>query len=135
MNRFTQRVKFKNNLVVNNARADILRVIDELCTKHGLGYFCIGDLLVGAVHYNDFIPDGLDSDAQVGMLREDFDKFLKLIYEHAQEYSISIIDRYKSGAKSLCFVKACFYRLGKRNCRGRRNRRGLCVRLCTRLCC
>lgn len=104
MERFTQHISFKNNEIVNSARADILSVIDKICKENNLRYFGFGDLLVGAVHYNDFIPDGLKSSAQIGLLREEFEKFTKLMYQRADEYSICIIDRYKSGGKALSFT-------------------------------
>lgn len=106
MKTVTQQVHFKNNDIVNCARADILKVIDDICTKHNLKYFGLRDLLVGAVHYNDFIPNGLESKTEIGLLREDYNKLTELLYENADSYKLQIIDRYKSGAKALSFSVA-----------------------------
>ena len=100
MRLFTQKVRFKNNDVVNETRAQLLSVVDKLCRDNSLDYFAIGDLLVGAVHYNDFIDNGLDSKTEVGLVREDYTKLIKLLYENSEKYSFDIIDRYKSGAKT-----------------------------------
>lgn len=100
MRLFTRKVRFKNNDVVNKTRAQLLSILDKLCRENSLNYFAIGDLLVGAVHYNDFIDNGLDSKTEVGLVREDYTKLIKLLYENAKKYSFDIIDRYKSGAKT-----------------------------------
>lgn len=101
MSIFTQKVNFKNNCVVNKKRIQLLSVIDTLCEEHDIQYFAIGDLLVGAVHYCDFIDNGLKSKTEIGLLREDFDKLKKLLYDNEEKLSYSIIDRYKNGAKTL----------------------------------
>ena len=55
-----------------------IRVLDEfdrICNKNNLKYFFTGGTLIGAVKYKKFIP--WDDDIDVGMLRSDFEKFLK----------------------------------------------------------
>lgn len=101
MKPFAQNVKFKNHNAVNQARAQLLRIIDDICTKHNLRYFAIRDLLVGAVHYNDFIPNGLDSKAEIALLRAEYEKLIELLYKEADSGEFEILDRYKSGAKRL----------------------------------
>lgn len=101
MQPITQKVHFNNHDIVNKTRADILSIIDKLCTDNGLDYFCFGDLLVGAVHYNDFIPSGLQANAEIGLLRNDYKKLSDLLYKNADKLGIKIIDRYPSGAKAL----------------------------------
>lgn len=54
----------------------ILRVIDELCRKHGLTYFIDAGTTLGAVRHGGFIP--WDDDADVGMPYDDFNRFCEL---------------------------------------------------------
>lgn len=54
----------------------ILKVIDELCRKHGLTYFIDAGTTLGAVRHGGFIP--WDDDADVGMPYDDFNRFCEL---------------------------------------------------------
>lgn len=47
----------------------------ETLEKENLGYFPIGGSLIGAIRHNGFIP--WDDDFDIGMIREDFEKFKK----------------------------------------------------------
>lgn len=106
MKPITQKVTFKNNDVVNTVRADILKIIDDICSKNNLRYFAFRDLLVGAVHYNDFIPNGLKSKTEIGLLRDEYNKLCEILYKKADELDLTIIDRYPSGAKALVLTVA-----------------------------
>ena len=53
----------------------MLKIFDHLCLKHNLKYFLTGGSLIGAVRHQGFIP--WDDDLDVGMTREDYEKFLK----------------------------------------------------------
>lgn len=106
MKPITQRVSFTNNDIANRARADLLTIIDNICKEHNLRYFGYRDVLVGAVHYNDFIPNGLESSTEVGLLRDEYDKLCELLYKHENDYDYTIVDRYKSGAKMLNIIIA-----------------------------
>ena len=102
----TQRVDFKHHQTVDAIRADILKALDEICSKNNLEYFCFSQLLVGAVHYNDFIPNGLKSTSEIGLMRKDYNKLVEILYKEAEKYNLVIIDRYPSGAKTLQFTVA-----------------------------
>ena len=54
---------------------NILRNFIEVCDKLNVSYFAIQGTLLGAVRHHGFIP--WDDDIDVGMLREDYNKFLE----------------------------------------------------------
>lgn len=81
---------------------DLLLEFDRICKKHNLKYFVMGGSLIGAIRHKGFIP--WDDDIDVAMLREDYEKFLKVgVDELKDPYLLQIpcedIDYYYSFAK------------------------------------
>ncbi len=66
----------------------VLKEIDDICRRNGIQYFLAGGTLLGAVREGRAIP--WDDDLDIGMLREDFEKFRKVCpKELGPEYSYS----------------------------------------------
>lgn len=53
----------------------LLKEFDRVCQLLGIGYFICGGTMLGCVRHGGFIP--WDDDVDVGMLREDYNRFLK----------------------------------------------------------
>ncbi len=63
---------------------DILSWVDEVCKKYDIRYImCYGSML-GAVRHHGYIP--WDDDMDIGMLREDYWKFLEVVPEELPPY-------------------------------------------------
>ena len=54
----------------------ILIVVDRVCEKHGIPYFLFFGSAIGALRHKGFIP--WDDDADICMLRPDYERFLKI---------------------------------------------------------
>lgn len=53
----------------------MIKVLDEICTTHQIDYWLEYGTLLGAIRHNGFIP--WDNEADIGMLREDFENFIE----------------------------------------------------------
>ena len=66
----------------------VLKEIDDICRRNDIQYFLAGGTLLGAVRAGRAIP--WDDDLDIGMLREDFEKFRKVCpKELGPEFSYS----------------------------------------------
>ncbi|MDT8903879.1 LicD family protein [Anaeroselena agilis] len=61
----------------------MLRILDHICRKHGIPYWLESGTLLGAVRHGGFIP--WDDDADIAMLRADFERFRKIAAEELPE--------------------------------------------------
>lgn len=69
---------------------DLLFEFDRICKKYGFKYFFCGGSVLGAVRHKGFIP--WDDDIDLFLLRDDYEKFIKLSHEFDAPYFLQTPD-------------------------------------------
>lgn len=90
---------------MNHVWLEILKALDSICQKQQLQYFAYGDLLVGCVHYADFIPDAPTQKIEVGLLRKDYEALLPILRQEAPKYGLCLQEYYEDSAIHLPMVQ------------------------------
>ncbi len=80
---------------------EIMKDIDRFCRANNIPYSLSSGTLLGAVRHGGFIP--WDDDADMFMLREDFDRFVKIYKSH--KYHLLFNDREGNDFLANGFVK------------------------------
>ena len=62
---------------------EILEEIVRICDKHNIPYFVIGGTAIGALYDKAILP--WDDDIDIGMKREDYNKFLQIASQELRE--------------------------------------------------
>lgn len=72
----------------NNEKYEIIKYIVNICEKYNIPYFAFSNLLIGAVYYEDFVPDFVKETTRltkqiidIGFLRDDYETFLRILKE------------------------------------------------------
>ena len=63
---------------------EILDVVVKFCDDHEINYWLDCGTLIGAIRHKGYIP--WDDDIDIGMLRPDYEKFMKLFNEENTRY-------------------------------------------------
>ncbi len=58
----------------------VLNEVDAICKEHNIPYFLTAGTMLGALRHKEFIP--WDDDVDIGMLPEDYFRFLKVCPDH-----------------------------------------------------
>lgn len=68
---------------LHNCQLLIAREIKRICDENNIKYFIIAGTLLGAIRHGGFIP--WDDDMDIGMLREDYEKFIEIAKKELKE--------------------------------------------------
>lgn len=85
MSRYKEKKVYRPE-VLEKLHAVQLQILEDfigVCDKYDLVYFAVYGTAIGAVRHQGFIP--WDDDIDIGMLREDYDKFLQVFHKELGE--------------------------------------------------
>ncbi len=103
-------------LVLQQVQQELISEVDRICTKCGIRYNMVGGTMLGAIRHKGPIP--WDDDADIGFLREEYEKFRKacrIELDHEKYYLQDFRDTkgYRWGYGKLRRKNSSFVRLGQ----------------------
>jgi lipopolysaccharide cholinephosphotransferase len=81
----------------------LMSEVRRICEEYHISYFLIAGTLLGAVRHKGFIP--WDDDMDVGMFREDYDRFLSACATELDENKFFLQTLHTDKGYGLCFAK------------------------------
>ena len=84
------------------ANLGMLKCLDKICRENNINYWIDFGTLLGAVRHKGFIP--WDDDIDVGMLREDYEKFYSLFRKDKELYP-DLYAYFSCNNRNKCFLK------------------------------
>ena len=105
---------------------DLIVELDRVCRKHNINYVIIAGTMLGAVRHKGYIP--WDDDADIAMLREDYERFKSVAYDLNPEicfFQDNTTDpEYRWGYAKLRRTGTQYIRLGQEHMK---NKTGICI--------
>ncbi len=89
---------------IKKVQIEILDEIDECCKENNINYWLDSGTLLGAIRHKGYIP--WDDDIDIGMLREDYDRFIHIFNEYEKSHKKLRFDCVEINDK-------CFFPYGK----------------------
>ena len=71
---------------IKKIQIDILDFVADFCDKNNIKYWLACGTLLGAIRHKGYIP--WDDDIDIGMLRPDYDKFIKIFKDKNNKYEL-----------------------------------------------
>lgn len=83
---------------------EMLKMIDKISRDYDIPYYLVGGSALGAIRHKGFIP--WDDDADIAMMREDYEKFLKILpVALPKEYMFQCFDTHKEYTVTIPAMK------------------------------